>query len=258
MILKSYKAEKLINTRNIDESKMLNSIQEFIKLHDESEWETCLADVLFCITLTGTKNKQESKKWNVKLLKIYDISIEINQIIQNYLDLEEEQLAQQLIEELNTCHDEKPCVLGDSLFDDKNDDANTQTLDQPEFDELAIPDEDENIKIFIELKKDPIQEKINQANADEIEEEKEQAHPDSKIVKSTVSSTEEEMAWAWEWEGYSDEMTVDTVEDLPQSSTIEKLEQACRAIATVSITTMLLSGAVLMTALAIHQVKTLF
>lgn len=238
MILKSYKAERLINTRNLDESKILNSIQEFIKLHNESEWETCLADVLFCITLTGINSKQESKKWNVKLLNIYDVAIEINQIIQNYSDLEEEQLAQQLDEELNACHDEKPCVLGDSLFDD---------------------DEDEPINVFVDEEKDSVQEQINQANADEIEEKKESS--------PYVSSSEDRTFQGYKKDedlhldktlDYSDEMTVDTVEDLPQSSTIEKLEQVCRVVATVSITTMLLSGAFLMTALAIHQVKTLF
>lgn len=233
MILQSYKKEVFININDLDESRILKEIQTFTEFHDIEEYETCLCEIFFCITLTGIISKQESNKWTETLPNIYGVAIEILQTHQNYLELEQKQLEQQLDEELNLCHDEKPSVLGDGLFDD---------------------DEDEEIKVFIE--EDAIQNKIDNANADEIEEEKESSPyvSSGKNEEITIHTYKEEPLL----DDCSDELTLDDEDDLPQPTALVKLEQTCKAIALVSLSTMLLSGAVVMAVHAIHQVKTLF
>ncbi len=236
IILQSEKKEVSININgnNLDESRILKEIQSFMIFHDERD-EICLVDIFFCITMTGSITKQESKKWQVFINDIYEVVIEINQIHQNYLDLEQKQLEQNLDEELNLCHDEKPSVLGDGLFDD---------------------DEDEDINVFIE--EDAIQNKIDNANADEIEEEKESSPyvSSGKNEGNTFEGYSKEEAPLLD--DCSDELTLDDEDDLPQPTALVKLEQTCKAIALVSLSTILLSGAVVMAVHAIHQVKTLF
>ena len=91
----------------------------------------------------------------------------------------------------------------------------------------------------------------------EIEEEKESSPyvSSGKNEEITIQTYKEEEPLL---DDCSDELTLDDEDDLPQPTALVKLEQTCKAIALVSLSTMLLSGAVVMAVHAIHQVKTLF
>lgn len=116
-------------------------------------------------------------------------------------------------------------------------------------------DEDEDIDVFI----DNNEERISSANADELEEEKEQANPDSQLAHPTSERTEEVML-EQTWHGYDSEMTVDDepTEPAPPKTITEKLWNVSGMVVAVCAGLSAVFITVTLGVLALHQVKTLF